>query len=554
MKKAVLFGIVCILALPAMCVSAAEVMVASKITDVMIYPDSVLVTRQAEAKVAVGMNSVIFSDIIPAVDDNSLKVSLGGTAGIKLLGAQVKTEYLQQVPAEQVQKLRDQIQQTEDLLRREQDIKRILADAKNYLDSLRFFSQTQLPKDMITRVPTPAELDGTLKFLDTKLREHFNAVMESDLKTRELQNKLQTLRLELARIEGPAQKMKRSIIVEVDAQKALTAPIALSYLVRGASWHPVYDARADFEKSQVELVSYAILRQTTGDDWSNVNLAFSTARPSAGGNMPYVAPWFLRPFVPRRFAEDKAAGLGRSKMAMQTMAFEKDEMMGPSATEPEVNYATAQEKGIAVVYAIPHKVSIKSDGTQNRIPVSSQLLRADFEYSTCPRAVTAAYLGSRVTNAKDLQLLGGRVNVFLEGDFVGASSIPGIGPGEEFDLYLGADENVKVKREQVEKKTADTIIGGIPSPKKTTTFKYKLTVENYKSRKIKVKLFEAMPVSEEKQIVATVKSVSLEPKVKDWQDRKGIWLWELELDPRQKQEITYSFIVEHPRDMQVEGL
>ena len=553
MKKAILVGIVCMLAVPLTRVCAAEAAVDSKITDVMVYPDAVLVTRQAEAKVSAGVNSVIFSDIVPAVDENSLKVSLGKAAGVKLLGARVKSEFLQKVPAEQVQKLRDQVQQVEDQIRREQDIKRLLADEKNYLDSLRFFSQTQLPKDMITRVPSPAELEGTLKFLDTKLREHFNSVMESDLKTRELQNKLQALRQELSKIEGPAQKIKRSIVVELDAQKAGSALINLSYLVRGASWEPVYDARADFEKSQVELISYAILRQTTGEDWNNVNLSLSTARPSVGGNMPYVAPWFLRPFVARRFDESKTLGM-RGKAAVQTMAFERDELMAPEAGMEEVNYAAAQEKGIAVVYAIPHKVSIKSDGAENKIPVSAQVLQSDFEYSAYPRAVAAAYLGSRVTNAKDLQLLGGRVNIFLEGDFVGASSIAGIGPGEEFDLYLGADENVKVKRELIEKKSSDTILGGIPSPKKTTTFKYKLTVENYKSRKIKVKLFEAMPVSEEKQIVATIRSVSLEPKIKDWQDRKGIWLWELELNPRQKQEISYSFSVEHPRDMQVEGL
>ncbi len=166
----------------------------------------------------------------------------------------------------------------------------------------------------------------------------------------------------------------------------------------------------------------------------------------------------------------------------------------------------------------------------------------------------SAYLGTRVTNAKDLQLLAGRVNIFLEGDFVGTSSIDNIGPGEEFDLYLGADENVKVKREQIEKKVDETLIAGIPSPTKRTSFKYKLTVESYKSKKINVNLFEAMPVSEDDRIKVKIEKASLEPKEKDWKDRKGVWLWDLELEPRQKREIIYSYIIEHPRDMQVEGL
>ncbi len=555
MKKTIAFLVICLLVLPLSVISAAEITADSKITQVMVYPDSVLITRQAEVKLNAGGNKVIFNDIIPEVDENSLKVSLGPDSSAKLLGAKLKQEYLEQVPSDRIQKLKDQIQQLEDEVKREQNIRFLLAEEKNYLDSIRFFSQGQLPRDLVTKTPTPAELEGTLKFLDAKLRENYAAVMDVDLKTRELSNKLEALRMELSKISGPVQKIKRTIEVEVDALKAQSSPVILAYLVRGASWQPIYDARANFEKSEVELISYAIVRQKTGDDWQNVDLALSTARPSLGGNMPYVAPWFLKPYQPRVYLEDKMMnmGAGMRKMAYQSQAFEKEEMAIPSATG-QVDYATSQEKGIAVIYTIPHKVSLKSDGADNKLPVSSQFLKANFQYSTFPRAEARAFLGSRVTNAKDLQLLGGRINVFLEGDFVGTTDIGNIGPQEEFDLYLGADENVKVKRELLEKKVDETIIGNIPSPTRKTNFKYKLTVENYKSRRIKVKLFEAMPVSQDDRIKIKINQVSLEPKEKDWKDRKGIWLWELELDPKQKQEITYSFTVDHPRDMQVEGL
>ena len=134
------------------------------------------------------------------------------------------------------------------------------------------------------------------------------------------------------------------------------------------------------------------------------------------------------------------------------------------------------------------------------------------------------------------------------------SGIGNIAPSEEFDLYLGIDENVKVKRELLEKKVDETLIAGIPSRTKKTTFKYKLTVENYKSKKIKVKLFEAIPVSEDDRIKIKINEISLEPDKEDWEDRKGIWLWELELDTQKKQEIFYTFTVEHPRDMLIEGL
>jgi hypothetical protein len=69
-----------------------------------------------------------------------------------------------------------------------------------------------------------------------------------------------------------------------------------------------------------------------------------------------------------------------------------------------------------------------------------------------------------------------------------------------------------------------------------------------------VKLFEALPVPEDDRIKVKIEKVSLEPKEKDWKDRKGIWLWELELEPKAKKEIFYNLVVEHPREMQIEGL
>jgi len=259
--------------------------------------------------------------------------------------------------------------------------------------------------------------------------------------------------------------------------------------------------------------------------------------------------------IVRTFTDSNSfQGVGgrRLKEAVQYQAF--DSLSEGKAPSPSVEYAKAEEKGIAVVYKIPHKATIKSDGSEHKLPVSTQILQAKFEYSTYPRVSPSAFLGSRVTNAKELQLLAGQVNIFLDGDYVGHSSIANIGPGEEFDLYLGADENVKVKREMIEKKVDDVLIAGIPSPTRKTTFKYKTTLENYKNKKITINFFEAMPVSQDEKIRVKIISASLEPKEKDWKDRKGIWRFELELAPKEKKEIFYSFSVEHGRDLQVEGL
>ncbi len=539
--------------------SASEINATSNISKVCVYPDSALVTRKAGLKLTSGAYTVIFSDIIPEVDENSLKVSGQGSATVKLFGAQVKKEFLEEVPSEKIKQLKDQIQKLNDEGMALNGRKQQLFEEKGFLDSIRLFSGGQIPKDLVTRMPVAKDLDDTLKFLDNALKENYSQVIECELKMRGLRDKIDVLNRELSEISGPNKKMKRSITVDLEVLKPGDFVLNISYLVRGAYWQPIYEARADFAKSLVVLDSYGLVKQTTGEDWQDVEISLSTAKPAIGGNMPYVSPWFLRPYQPAQvFYAQKEKSLRSMAMkndaAVQYEAFSDADNMAIGGAPAAPEYAVAEEKGISIVYTLPRKETIKADGAEHKLAVSSQELKADFQYSSYPRVSNFAYLGSRVTNAKDLQLLSGRVNIFLEGDFVGSSSIENIGPGEEFDLYLGADENVKIKRELIEKKVDETLIGGIPSPNKQTIYRYKLTVENYKPKKMTVKLFEAMPVSEDDRIKVKIDKVSLEPKEKNWKDRKGVWLWDLELAPKEKKEIFYTFTVEHPRQMQVEGL
>lgn len=550
MKRFIIAFLGLVLILSSSYVFASEITVDSRIDEVTVYPDSAFIGRVANLKLNPGEHKVIFPNIIPELDENSLRVSSQGNAEVKLFGAQVKKEFLEETPAERVKQLREEIQNLQDEERKLEDTKNILGDEKKFLDSIRLFSGEQIPKDLVTKMPQAKELEDMLKFLGTKLRENYSQVVDAGLKIREIEKKIDVLNRELAQISGQHKKLKRSIEVDLEVLKPGNLDLNVSYLVRGASWQPLYDARANFEKTNVELVSFGIVRQATGEDWQDIEVSLSTAKPSIGGSMPYVAPWFLRPYQPEQLR--KIAFKAGAAPSAQYEAFGKE--LKSQGFTPLENLVTVEEKGIAVVYKLPKKITIKCDGSEHKLPISSQILTAQFEYSSYPRAVLSAYLGSRVTNAPNLQLLAGRVNIFLEGDFVGTSNIDNIGPGEEFDLYLGVDENVKVKREQVEKKVDETLVAGIPSLTKRTTFKYKLTIENYKSKKINVKLFESMPVSEDDRIKVKIANVSLEPKEKDWKDRKGVWLWDLELEPKAKKEIFYTFIVEHPRQMQIEGL
>ncbi len=557
-KAAVVFLAICFI-LPCSYALGSEIEAKSEIAKVCVYSNSALITRTANFTLQSGAHKIMFSGIIPEVDENTLRVSGKGNAEVKLFGAKVKREYLQDEPAERVKQIRQEIEKTGDEIKVIENQKRLLSDEKSFLDSIRLFSNRQLPEDLVTKMPATKDLDDLLKFMDVKLKENYAQVLDCEIRARELRNKIDALTRELNNISGPAKKLKRSIEVEAEVLKPGNFNLSISYLVSGANWQPVYDARANFESALVELVSYALVKQNTGEDWADVDIVLSTSNPSVSAKMPEASTWFIKPFEPRIMRqkwglekEGKAEFSDKLGEKLLYSASITGEMM-PEEEAKEV-YASSEEKGVSVIYKLTRKVTVKSDGSEYKLPVSSQTLKADFGYSTYPRLSPFAYLNSRVMNSADLQLLRGRVNVFMEGDFVGSSGIENIAPAEEFDLYLGLDENVKVKRDILESKVDETLIAGIPAPVKKTITKYKISVENYKSKKIKVKLFEVIPVSQDDRIKVKVDKVSLEPAQKDWKDKKGVWLWELDLEPKGKREIFYTLIIECPRQMNLEGL
>ena len=530
------------LALAFVCAAAysSEIPVESKISRVTVYPDSSLITRSASIDLSPGAHVLSFDSLLPEIDENSITASASGPAGVKLFGARVERKFTREMPGDEINRIQKEIQSLRDEITSQQNHKKLLADKKAFLDS-----RTLAPPgdDSPARMPSAAELAEITEFLEREFAGYYAGTARADREIRMISERIDLLQRELGQISGPGGKMTRTVLIELEAQDASRLDVSFSYLVRGASWRPSYDARARFDTGTVELVSYGNIIQRTGEDWDEAQITLSTARPSAGGEMPPVSSWVLRPYQPP---------VSRDTLMKESM---RREAAAPGeADDVRHAYAEAAERGTAINYELPRKASIKSDGSAHKLPVSSQTLSAEFEYSSHPARGQAAYLGATVRNSDKLQLLPGPVNIFMEGDFSGRARMGAIAPGEEFLLPLGLDENVKVSRELLERKVDETGFGGIPSRTKSTTLRYKITAENYKSSAIRLNIFEPVPVPEDDRIRVNITNVSVQPSEKDWQDMQGVWLWELDISPGQHKEIFYTMAVTHPRTMRVEGL
>lgn len=542
-------------------VQANTITAEAKIIRVTVYPDSALVTRSAQVQLIPGMHQVEFDGIIPGIDENTLTVAGRGTAEAKIQGAFIKRNYITESPNERLNILNKEIMALNDQLAREKAHIQTVQAQKEFLASVQLFSGNQMPKDLATKMPTVAELESMLGFIGTQ-NENLNQSLEAvNLRMREITERKMALERERNELRRPQSLMKRSIVVNVEGIKQGTLNLEVTFLVKGASWYPVYDARADFKNERVVLDNFAMVRQNTGEDWTDIDLTLSTARPSISGQLPDVKPWILRPMPARRKMNRMDGEIPQQAMVddyrLQTdYSISRDGANFPEDKERDVQHSvsTADFRGTSVAYELPGSVTVKSDGTDQKLPVSSQELVAEFSYSTFPRVSPSAYLGSRVTNADHLQLLGGEVNIFLDGDYVGKSRIGTTGPGEKFDLYLGMDENVRVERKLVQKKVDETLIGSIPSSSRKVSYEYLVSIENYKARPINVILYESTPVPENDKIRVKVANVNPLPNQKDWENRKGVWRWVLKVETKAKREVAYTFLVEHPRDMPIVGL
>lgn len=83
------------------------------------------------------------------------------------------------------------------------------------------------------------------------------------------------------------------IEVELDVEQTGATDFTFSYITPDASWKPYYDMRSNGIGAPVLLEAKGLVSQSTGVDWTNVNLVLSTNDPYDNTQEPIIHPWLL---------------------------------------------------------------------------------------------------------------------------------------------------------------------------------------------------------------------------------------------------------------------
>jgi uncharacterized protein (TIGR02231 family) len=528
---------------------AESIEVKSKVTKVTVYTNAAQITRQAQVNIKAGFNEVVFTNVPENLNEGTLTVSAKGEAQAKILDAKIKKIFLERPESEQVRKLEDEIRELEDKIVEFNNRQTVIGEEREFLKSIKLYAAQQIPEDLVTKMPKSEELDSLNSFLKEKWQDTFVRELEIEKQSRNTKKRLARLKKDLSQLHQAQRREKRVISIELDVQKPGSLTISASYLMYQASWYPEYDARVNYEKQKVELICLGVVKQVSGEDWQGVELTLSTAKPTVSGRMPELQSWILRPYQPQPVRKKRVQIFAPSMEKMRVGAGDIAEGI-LEEKEAAMLYAQAEEKLTSVNYKITRSVDIKSDGSKHRLPVFTQDFSVKFQYSTTPKLSPFAYLVARVTNERE-QLLPASLRIFLDDIYVGTSSINAVGTGEELDLYLGIDEGVKVKREKLKEKKKEIWIAGIKRKNQVIIVTYKITVENYKNKDIKLDLFDHIPVSQSDQIAVKVLEMQPKPNEEDYEDRKGVMQWKLNIASRHKEEVIITYQIEHPRNMNI---
>ena len=541
---------------------AADLMDAP-ITSVTVFRDGARVLRAGLARLAAGPGSVTIGNLPVTVDTASVRVAARGQ-DLALLNVEVRRRVGTEPLREQAGRLRAEVDRWRDAVSGLDDEDAAEQAGLGFLAHLSEAAATALARAVGSGRAGYDELSG--------MAGHLSASTAGTLaKRREIAARKRSAERELAAAEArlkaaehggkPRQAAFVEVAVELEARAATEAEIDLTYHVSGASWRPLYDLVLDGERLDVSYL--AEVTQQTGEDWPEVALVLSTTRMGQSQTLPELSPWYIGRAQPPRLPADavlmsasmageaapgapEGPGEGPQDRPRAVAFAARGQKRAPRAASMLAAEQAESESGAGLAYTVARPLAVPGDGGPHKTLVASFDADAVLDYLTVPVLAPEAYLRATVTNGT-LLLLPGRARIFHSAQFVGETHLDTVAPGEEFEVQLGVDDQIKVERKLRRRSTSKALLGGT----RTIDIGYEITVENHRDRDATVSVHDHIPVSTDGDVKVRARESSPPPAETD---DLGELTWNLVLAPRESAAIRHRFTVEHPAQTTVTGL
>ncbi len=509
------------------------------ITEVVVYEDRALVTREHEVKVSEGVQAILVGGLPPALLETSLRAGLTGVDGrvISVASDTEEKREIQDLKLRSVEERRKAVGR--EIAALEDELSRIAA-REAYLDSYEKLVRQAVSER--TAGFAKAEIESWGKALGF-VREGRSAALAA---RREAEGKLEVLKRDLGdvtaeaeRLRRPSERTERTAEVSLETRAAGSARLRLSYVIEGAAWAPRYDARFDPEKGDLAVTYFGEVRQRTGEEWKDAKLVLSTARPSVGASRPQLLPLRLVSRPVSGGAKGKGIAMVETDAHGTGFAIEVDPGAAAGAnTSPDLVAAEVKENATAATFAVPGTATIPADGRPHKVPVATFRERGETSFESVPRLQRFVYLKCAARNGSPYPMLAGAVDIFRGSGFIGTSSLKFVAPGRPFEVSLGIEESLKVRRAA----TFDAFTGRGKEKRQG----YDIEVANFGEKRQAVTVIENYPVSDIEEVTVKLDSSTTHPASKD--EKAGILKWRLEVAPGESKLVHLEYTIDYPKD------
>jgi uncharacterized protein (TIGR02231 family) len=533
----------------------------SKITEVNVYADRARVTRVASVNLGGAMTKVAFRKLPGWLDEGSVRLAITPADAGELVDVQIARTFLARPDDDEIRQAEAAVRELADQMAGLDDERAVLDAQSRQVDAIRAFSLEKLPKDTAAREVKVEEYVGVVQFVGNTLRDVSKAKRELDKKRRDLQPELTARQRKLDELRQRAQLEQRTVIVTLKGRAGKPAMLSLTYMLPGATWEPVHELRAVNGAKEVTLASFGVLTQTTGEDWEGVTLSLSTQRSTDTIKIPELEKLLVggsRPLPKLITSSGESFKVAAGKFTSQISMWNRYANADAPAQQAEFtdNWGAQQlvqtknierferlqeQRGTTAHFTGVGAQTVRTDGRALRVPIGAAQLAAQPKIVAAPEISLNAARTAELVNTGRQPLLPGKVLLYLEGAFLGATEVDFVAPGEGFPMFMGVADQIKLSRTLDKKRSALSWSG-----KRTRMqVSYVVSAENLADKEASLELADRVPVSETDEIRVT--NVKITPVIKP--DNKGLIKWDAKLPAKQSQDFRLEYTLDYPADL-----
>ena len=546
---------------PAPSRAAPEVGGESRIVAATVFPDRAEVLRVVEVALPAGPSTLVIENLPANLIAASVRVR-GSADGALLIGSvETKRHFEATLVHEAERRLLAELEALQDQRRGFDDRIAAARVQLSFITAIGREGPKLLNQQMAEGRFDPEALGQALGLLGRGAAEAFEAIRTAEVDKRALARKIDLVQRRLDKVRT-GRKASLVARVNLETERPVAARLELTYQVPGASWRPLYDARLDTESGTTQLVQIGEVRQGTGEDWSDVRLTLSTARPSVSARLPELDSWFIDFAYPGRYDGKRKRDKNEAELSLLRNAL-KPSMEAPNgsldeattviggdsrAAEPQIARVVASE--FAATYRIPGAVNVPSDNEPHKFVVSERAFEAKLAVHTVPKIAPQAYLTATIVYDGAAPILPGPVSVFRDGAFVGTSAMAMLRPGEEVTLSFGVDDKVRV---DYRLETGQRSSEGLITKHLRLERRYLIAVTNHHARAMDIAVLDQLPVPRDAAIEVALLRGSTKASERDVDQRKGVLAWRHSYQPGETRTIKFGYAVTYPDGQAVPG-